>query len=68
MRHAGVSLGDAVRMVTANPSRVLDLGVADGHERLAVGMAGNLTSFRLAATGDIEVLATVVAGELVHQA
>jgi N-acetylglucosamine-6-phosphate deacetylase len=68
MRHAGVSLGDAVRMVTANPSRVLGLGVADGHERLAVGMAGNLTSFRLAATGDIEVLATVVAGELVHQA
>jgi N-acetylglucosamine-6-phosphate deacetylase len=68
IRHAGVSLGDAVRMVTANPSRVLNLGVDAGHERLATGMAANLTCFRQRASGDLEIVSTVVAGEVVYQA
>ncbi len=68
LRHAGVSLGDAMRMVTRNPSQVLGLGMDAGHERLAMGMTANLTCFRMTATGDIEVLATVVAGAAVHRA
>jgi hypothetical protein len=31
-------------------------------------MAANLTQFRRSAAGEIEVVATVVAGEVVHQA
>lgn len=68
VRYADVSIPDAVRMVTLNPSRVLGLGEAAGHERLVAGMAANLTLFRLTATGDVEPLTTVVAGEVVHQA
>lgn len=68
VRYADVSIPDAVRMVTLNPSRVLGLGEAAGHERLTAGMAGNLTLFRLSAVGEVEVLATIVAGEVVHQA
>lgn len=68
MRHAGVGLGDAIRMVTTNPSRALRLGMDAGHERLVVGMAANLTLFRLTPEGDVEVQATVVAGAAVHRA
>ena len=68
VRHAGVALRDAARMVTANPSRVLGLGVAAGHERLATGMAANLTRFRQRDSGDIEVLSTMVDGEVVYHA
>lgn len=67
-RYAGVSLSDAIRMVTRNPSRVLDLGAMAGHEGLTAGMAANLTQFRRTAAGEIEIVATVVAGEVVHQA
>jgi len=68
VRHAGVGLGDALQMVTANPSRLLGLGAAAGHERLQTGMAANLTCFRQGASGDIEVVTTLVAGQVVHQA
>lgn len=68
VRHAGVGLRDAVRMVTTNPSRVLGLGADAGHATLTEGMVANLTLFRLTAGGDVEVRATVVAGEVVHQA
>ncbi|MHB8439940.1 MAG: N-acetylglucosamine-6-phosphate deacetylase [Acidimicrobiales bacterium] len=66
IRHAGVTLPDAVRMVTANPSRLLGLGVARGHETVRVGMDANLTMFRQASASiDPEVVATIVAGQLV---
>jgi len=66
IRHAGVTLRDAVRMVTANPSRLLGLGVARGHETVRVGMDANLTMFRQASASiDPEVVATIVAGQLV---
>ncbi len=65
VRYADVSFADAIRMVTLNPSRLLRLGEMAGHERLTAGMAANLTEFRLAATGDVEVTRTIVAGTLV---
>lgn len=68
LRYAGVGLRDAVRMVTTNPSRVLRLPAAAGHETLRVGMAANLTLFRSVDMTRVEVAATVVAGETVHQA
>jgi N-acetylglucosamine-6-phosphate deacetylase len=67
IRYAGVSLADAVGMVTTNPSRLLALGMASGHDRLVAGMAGNLTLFQLSGAGEVEVRATVVAGEVVYQ-
>ena len=68
VRYTDVGIADAVRMVTLNPSRVLRLGEMAGHERLTAGMAANLTLFRLAAAGDVEVTRTIVAGTVVYEA
>ncbi len=58
VRHAGVTLGDAVRMVTTNPSRLLGLPMSAGRESLRAGVAANLTMYRRSeATGDIDVRA-----------
>ncbi|HUQ44880.1 MAG TPA: N-acetylglucosamine-6-phosphate deacetylase [Candidatus Limnocylindria bacterium] len=66
-RHAGLSLGDAVRTVTANPSRLLKLGLLRGHESIRLGARGNVTAFRQdPSTLEISVRATVVGGTLVH--
>ena len=63
VRHAGLSIADAVRAVTINPSRLLGLGPLAGHEALQVGARANLTVFRQdAETLDIIPLATVVNG------
>jgi N-acetylglucosamine-6-phosphate deacetylase len=67
LRYADATLRDAVRMVTRNPSRLLGLGADAGHERLVAGMAANLTCFRQRASGELEIVATVVAGEVVHR-
>ncbi len=67
VRHCGVTLADAIRMVTTNPSRLLGLPIGAGHESIRVGSVGNLTVFRTGADGvDVEVARTVVAGRLVH--
>jgi N-acetylglucosamine-6-phosphate deacetylase len=69
IRHAGVTLADAVRMVTANPSRLLGLPTVDGRESLREGVAANLTMFRRSeATGDVEIVRTVLGGSVVYQA
>jgi N-acetylglucosamine-6-phosphate deacetylase len=69
VRHAGVTIRDAVRMVTANPSRLLDLGVARGHESVRIGAEANLTIFRQTSDStDPTVVATVVAGRLAWSA
>jgi len=69
VRHAGTTLSDAVRMVTANPSRLLGLPITAGHESLRTGVAANLTMFRRSdATGDIEIVRTVVDGTVVFEA
>jgi N-acetylglucosamine-6-phosphate deacetylase len=65
VRHAAITIRDAVRMVTVNPSRLLDLGVARGHESVRIGARANLTVFRQASvSSDPIVVATIVAGQL----
>jgi N-acetylglucosamine-6-phosphate deacetylase len=69
IRYAGVTIPDAVRMVTANPSRLLGLPVAAGRESLRAGMAANLTSFRRSETsGEVEVVRTILEGADVYAA
>lgn len=69
LRHAGVTLSDGVRMVTANPARLLGLPITAGHESLRSGVAANLTMFRRSdATGDIEIVRTIVDGVVVFEA
>jgi N-acetylglucosamine-6-phosphate deacetylase len=68
-RHAGVTLAEATRMVTSNPSRLLGLPIMAGHDSLRVGATANLTVFRQAPdTSAIEVIRTIVAGRVVHDA
>lgn len=69
VRHAGVNLSDAVRMVTANPARLLGLPVAAGRESLRAGVAANLTMYRRSeVTGDVEVVRTILDGTVVYEA
>ncbi len=69
VRHAGVTLADACRMVSANPARLLGLPSRAGHESLRVGSAATLTVFRTAANGlDVDIRKTIVAGRVVHDA
>jgi N-acetylglucosamine-6-phosphate deacetylase len=66
IRHAGITIRDAVRMVTANPSRLVELGGDRGHESVRIGANANLTIFRQASVrADPIVVATIVAGQLV---
>ena len=67
MRHAGLSLADAVRTVTTNPSVLLGLGPLAGHTSLRVGARANLTLFRHEPnTSEVSVARTVVAGTVVY--
>lgn len=69
VRYGGVTLSEAVRMVTANPARLLGLPAADGHESLRSGGAANLTMYRLSqTTGDVEIVRTVLGGTVVYEA
>jgi N-acetylglucosamine-6-phosphate deacetylase len=69
VRHAGVTLSDAVRMVTANPSRLLGLPIAAGRESLRTGMTANLTMYRRSeTTGDVEIVRTILDGAVVYEA
>ena len=64
-----MSLADAVRMVTANPARLLGLPVADGRDSLRAGSAADLTVLHQdTETLDIEIVRTVVAGRTVYEA
>ena len=68
VRHAGVTLADAVRMVTANPSRLLGLPTSAGRERLRPGAVANLTEFRHDdASGVVTVVRTVLGGTVVYE-
>jgi N-acetylglucosamine-6-phosphate deacetylase len=67
MRHAGVTLRDAVRMVTENPSRLLGLSPQGGFESLRVGATANLTVFRVGPDGvGVKPIRTIVGGQVVH--
>ena len=69
VRHGGVTLSDAVRMVTANPARLLGLPSGDGRDSVRIGSSANLTVFRQSpATLDIEIVRTIVAGRVVYAA
>ena len=69
VRHGGVTLSDAVRMVTANPARLLGLPSGDGRDSVRIGSSANLTVFRQSpATLDIEIVMTIVAGRVVYAA
>jgi N-acetylglucosamine-6-phosphate deacetylase len=68
VRHAGLPFHDAVRAVTANPSRLVGMGSLAGHESIRLGARANLTIARQEAkTLDVSVRATVVDGVLVHR-
>jgi N-acetylglucosamine-6-phosphate deacetylase len=69
VRHAGVTLSDAVRMVTANPSRLIGLPASAGHESIRVGTRATLTVFHQSAeTLEVSVVRTVVNGTVVFDA
>ncbi|MEJ2010489.1 MAG: amidohydrolase family protein [Acidobacteriota bacterium] len=63
MDAAGVSLGQAIRAATANPSRLLDRYETCGE--FAEGRPANLTVFRLG-TGALEIEKVIVGGETVY--
>ncbi|WP_324718232.1 amidohydrolase family protein [Carboxydochorda subterranea] len=66
MRMADLPLADAIRMVTETPAAVAALTSRTG--RLCSGMEANLTLFRLGEDAAVEVLATVVKGQVVYTA
>jgi len=69
VRHAGVTLAEATMMVSANPSRLLGLGVLAGHETLRSGATAHLTIFDVGPDGDdLRVCRTIVSGRVVHDA
>lgn len=68
MRHAGVPRATAIRMVTANPARLLGLPADDGHSSIRAGMIANMTLFRETAQRGLEVTRTVIGGTVVSAA
>ena len=67
VRHAGLSVPEAVRTVTTNPSVLLGLGQMGGHESLRIGARANLTVFRQDPDDLlISIVRTFVEGNLVH--
>lgn len=68
VRHAGVTLAEAVRLATANPSRTLGLDGPGGRGSLRAGAVADLTAFRLdPATQALTIEATIVRGETVYR-
>lgn len=68
VRHAGASLADAVRLVTANPAWLLGLDGPDGRGGVRSGAVADLVAFRVdPATQELTVGLTVVGGEVVYR-
>jgi N-acetylglucosamine-6-phosphate deacetylase len=69
VRYAGVPLADAVRMVTLNPFRLLNLDPRRYAGSVRGGGPADLTLLRVdTATGDVAPIATIVMGQIVWQA
>ncbi len=69
VRLAGLSIADAIRTVTANPSRLLGLAPSCGHESIRVGARANMTVLRQDPESlDVNIRATVVDGARVYDA
>jgi len=68
IRHGGLSLPEAVRLVTVNPARLLGLDGPDGRGAVSPGSSADLTLFRIdPASGECIVEQTVVGGVSVYQ-
>ncbi|MGI8689702.1 MAG: N-acetylglucosamine-6-phosphate deacetylase [Thermomicrobiales bacterium] len=68
IRHADVTLAEAVRFATANPARLLRFDGARGRGAVRVGTMADLTLFRHDRTDDtITIMTTVVNGEIVYR-
>ncbi len=68
VRHAGVTLAEAVRLATANPAQLLRLDGPEGRGSLRAGGAADLTAIRVdATTHDLTIELTVVGGEVVYR-
>ncbi len=69
MVHAGVGLRAAMKLVAANPARLLGLGGPSGRGSVRVGKAADIVVFRLdQETKELTVEMTVVAGSVVYEA
>jgi N-acetylglucosamine-6-phosphate deacetylase len=67
VRHAGLTLQDAIRTVTRNPAGLLGLDPLGGHDALRVGARANLTVFRRDPEDlPMSIVTTVVDGAVVH--
>ena len=68
VRHAGVTLAEAVRLATANPARLLGLDGPSGRGSVRAGAVADLTIFRGdPATHELTVELTVARGEMVYR-
>ena len=67
VRHAGLTLADAVRLASTNPVRLLGLDGRAGRGTVRAGMAADLTVLRFdAAAAMLTVDGTLVGGEIVY--
>ena len=67
VRYAGLSVAEAIRTVTTNPSKLLGLDALGWHDSLRIGARANLTVFRQdPADLLISIVTTVVDGTVVH--
>lgn len=67
VRHAGVTMAEAVRLATANPARLLGLDGPGGRGSVRSGATADLTVFGMdPLTMNLRVDLTVVAGEVVY--
>ena len=64
VRATDLTLAQAVRSVTAIPARIL--GVDERKGSIAVGKDADLTLFRMPDEGALEIVATVVSGDVIH--
>lgn len=68
VRHAGVTLAEAVRLGTANPARLLRLDGPSGRGSVRAGAAADLAAFRLdPVTQEMTIEMTVVGGKVVYR-
>jgi N-acetylglucosamine-6-phosphate deacetylase len=68
IQFAGLTLSDAVRLISANPARLLAVDGPGGRGTVRAGMGADLTLFRVAPDGEIIVERTVVGGQTVYAA
>jgi N-acetylglucosamine-6-phosphate deacetylase len=67
VRHAGLTVPEAIRTVTRNPAALLGLDPAAGHDTLRIGARANLTVFRQDPEDLlVSIVTTVVDGTVVH--